>query len=197
MNERKMFTVIVPTLGRDSLPKTLDSIDKALCEIIIVADGFELSHETYMYLRKEAELYEARFYIVDIGRHDFGSPQLQFGYKMATGKWILNCGDDDIYFPWTFKMLKEIIDKSPAIPMVFRTILHPGSQRGNKHDVILWEDPEIRNKNITGQCLVVPNVQEKLGNWNILADHMFIWTTIMLGWNKQVMWRKEIISECF
>lgn len=194
---RPLFTVVVPTLGRSSLPKTLASINRDMAEIIVVADAFEMGDTIHDAIMAEAKRWRARFYAVDAGHHDWGSPQLQEGYRQARGEFILNCGDDDIYEPFAFETIKRAIDAIAApVPMMFRTVLHPAPQRGNDHPVVLWADPELRNRNITGQCFVIPNDQERIGSWSILVDFGFICDTVRL-WDGRVEWRTELISQCF
>lgn len=194
---RPLFTVVVPTLGRQSLPETLASINRDLAEIIVVADTFEMPATIRDAIKGEAKRWACRYLEVDAGHHDWGSPQLQAGYAAAEGDWILNCGDDDCYEPFAFETIKRAIDSIAApVPMMFRTVLHPSPVRGNTVPVVLWHDPELRNRNITGQCFVIPNVQEKIGRWDILVDFGFITSTVEL-WGGDVAWRTEVISQCF
>lgn len=100
---RPLFTVVIPTIGRDSLPKTLASIPAAiendLVEVIVVADAHGNNAYNLHKIEADARRFGARYLEVDAGYHDVGSPQLQAGYAAAEGQWILNCGDDDIYEP--------------------------------------------------------------------------------------------------
>lgn len=194
---RPLFTVVIPTIGRPSLPKTLASINTDLAEVTVVADTFEMGDTIQEAIHAEAATFGARYLEVDAGFHDWGSPQLQAGYAAAEGEYILNCGDDDVYEPFALETIKRAIDSIAApVPMMFRTVLHPAPQRGNDHPVVLWADPELRNRNITGQCFVIPNDQSKIGRWDILVDFGFITSTIDL-WGGQVAWRTEIISQCY
>lgn len=198
-NPTKLFTVVVPTLGRDTLWTTLDSIasHSELCEIIIVADSFEMSDEKLTEIEDVANQYEAEYYEVNAGHHDWGSPQLQLGYKKAKGLYILNCGDDDIYEPYAFETIKYVLDMNfEVVPMMFRTVLHPSPVRGNEVPVVLWHLPALINKNITGQCLLLPNDQSKIGSWSDLVDYGFICTSID-KWDGKIVWRPEVISQCY
>jgi glycosyltransferase involved in cell wall biosynthesis len=196
---RPLFTVVIPTIGRETLPKTLDSIPDGV-EVIVVADTFELPPSTLENIQVEAKVYGARFIGVDAGFHDWGSPQLQAGYAAAEGEWILNCGDDDIFEPFAFETIKRAIDQLAApVPLMFRTALHPtwpDPRRGNRNITVLWQAPELIDRNITGQCFVIPNDQSKIGRWDILVDFGFITSTVEL-WDGQVEWRTEVISQCY
>lgn len=193
---RPLFTVVIPTIGRQSLIETMASIPKDV-EVIVVADAFEAAPESLRLIEGTARSCGARYTEVDAGFHDWGSPQLQEGYRLAEGEYILNCGDDDIFEPLAFETIKRAIDSLAApVPMMFRTALHPSPVRGNTNIAVLWQYPELTNRNITGQNLVIPNVPEKIGRWDILVDFGFITSTIDL-WGGQVAWRTEIISQCY
>lgn len=194
-----LFSVVVPTLGRESLPKTLRSITEQdiLAEILVVADTFEMGKDLRAAIAGEAARWGARYLEVDAGHHDWGSPQLQRGYAEATGRYILNEGDDDIFEPLAFETIRRaIVEVGEDVPMMFRTVLHPSPVRGNTQPVVLWHHPTLTNRNITGQCLLLPNDQSKIGRWDILVDFGFITSTIEL-WGGKVAWRTEIISQCF
>lgn len=191
-----MFSVVIPTIGRDSLPKTLDAIPSGV-EVLIVAD----THGPLLTdVRAIAEAYGARYLEHDAGYHDTGSPQLQLGYAEATGRYIQNMGDDDVMEPYAFEAMQRAIEEvGEPMPLMFRTVLHPtwpDPRRGNRQPVVLWGDPEIRDKNVTGQCFVTPNDQSKIGRWDILVDYGFIESTVAL-WGGKVAWRTEIISQCW
>lgn len=195
----KTFTVVVPTLGRETLLKTLDSIPNIGhdIEVIVVADTFEMHNNNILATKSLAYDYGAKFVEINAGKHDWGSPQLQKGYELATGAWVLNCGDDDIYEPFAFATISRRLNKSSEIcPRMFRTVLHPSPVRGNEVPVVLWHIPSLINKNITGQCLVIPNIKDKIGSWNKLVDYGFICETIeKFGGN--VVWCEEVISQCY
>lgn len=194
---RPLFTVVVPTIGRPTLVRTLASIDRDECEVIVVADTFEMGKHDANAIRLTAKDWGAEFLAVDAGHHDWGSPQLQEGYRQAEGAWILNCGDDDVYEPLAFETIKRAIDSLAApVPLMFRTVLHPGPQRGNEVPVVLWHRPELVDKGITGQCFVVPNDQARIGSWSILVDFGFITDTVRL-WDGQISWQTPVISQCY
>jgi len=193
---RPLFSVIVPTIGRLSLPDTLASIP-ADVEVLVVADTFEMEESRRAWIETTALEAGARYLECDAGYHDTGSPQLQHGYANATGAWVLNCGDDDRHEPFAFETMKRAIESlDEPVPLMFRTVLHPGPQRGNRVPVVLWHHPEIIDKNITGQCFVIPNDQARIGSWSILVDFGFITDTVRL-WDGRIEWRTELISQCY
>lgn len=194
---RPLFSVIIPTIGRPSLPRTLASCQHPDVEVIVVADAFEMSSHDLNAIRLTAQDWGAEFLAYDAGYHDTGSPQLQHGYANATGAWIMNSGDDDVYEPLAFETMRRAIESlSEPVPLMFRSVLHPGPQRGNRVPVVLWHHPSIVDKNVTGQCFVIPNVPERIGSWNIHVDFGFIKDTVT-KWNDRIEWRTEVVSQCY
>ncbi len=196
---RPLFSCVIPTIGRESLPKTLASIraQDIPAEILVVADTYQMGDEIRSAINREASQWEARYFEVDAGFHDWGSPQLQRGYAEAEGAYIMNCGDDDIYEPLAFlTMRRAIVEVGEDVPLMFRTVLHPSPVRGNTQPIVLWQHPTLTNRNITGQCLLLPNVQARIGRWDILVDFGFITSTVDL-WDGRVEWRTEVISQCY
>lgn len=194
---RPAFSVVIPTIGRPSLPCTLASCQHPDVEIIVVADTFEMSKHDINAIRLTAKDYGADFLTFDAGHHDTGSPQLQHGYEQASGLWIMNLGDDDRYEPFAFETMQWVISTlAEPVPLMFRTILHPGPQRGNRVPVVLWADAEIRDKNITGQCFVIPNDPARMGSWLHHVDYGFITSTVE-RWGGRIEWRTEVISQCY
>lgn len=193
---RPLLTVVIPTIGRSTLPRTLESIPpNAGIEVIVVADAFEADEFRLPNIQSAAREYRARYLEVDAGFHDWGSPQLQAGYALAEGQWIMNCGDDDVYEPLAFPTIERAIDSlTEPVPLMFRTVLHPAPQRGTTVPVVLWHTPEITRGLITGQCFAVPNVPEKLGRW--VDDVTFMAETVE-AWGGNVGWRTEVISQCY
>lgn len=196
---RPMFTVVIPTLGRETLERTLMSIRSQrignLAEILVVLDSFEADAATMIATMDLCRMNGAIYAEHNAGRHDTGSPQLELGYRQATGRWILNCGDDDVYEPFAFMaMQRAIVHDVTTRPLMFRTVLHPAPQRGDQREsIVLWQERRIERGRITGQCFLAPNVPEKLGRW--VDDVTFMAETVE-KWGS-VGWRTEVISQCY
>ena len=195
---RPLFSVVVPTLGqRTTLYRTLDSIlDQPVpAEAIVVADSYEMTPDTLEGLRSVCTGYGVRFLAHDAGYHDIGSPQLELGYRAATGGWVMNCGDDDVYLPDAFLTIRDAIaELERPQPLLFCVTMHPAPHRGNKRPVELWAEKRIEQFNVTGQCFVTPNHKAKLGRW--ASDWQFIGETVD-RFGGHVAWREELIAECF
>jgi len=190
--------VVIPTLGRETLERTLASIRGQrlgnLAEILVVQDSYEATADVMIRTMETCGLYGAIYAEHNAGRHDTGSPQLALGFSKARGCYILNCGDDDVYEPWAFPTMRQAIEGEPTRPLMFRTVLHPAPQRGDQREsIVLWQERRIERGRITGQCFLAPNVPEKLGRW--VDDVTFMAETVE-KWGS-VGWRTEVISQCY
>lgn len=190
------FSVIIPTIGRDTLPRTLISIPDSV-EKIVVAD----THGPLLTdVAAVCEKYDAKYIELDAGKHDTGSSQIDYGMRQAKGDYLLNFGDDDVYEPFAFAVMTYLTNNiDDPIPLMFRVALHPtwpDPRRGNFNIAVIWKEPEMVDKNITGQCFVVPNIQDKLGNWFGNVDSEFMMTTVE-KYDGKIHFRPEIIAQCY
>lgn len=202
---KPMFSVVIPTVGRRSLPDTLASIPPEV-EVIVVADKFEPKpdFERIYYMCRMRP--GTRYLELDVGKHDTGSSQIDFGMRRAEGEYLLNFGDDDIYEPFAFDKMKRAIEMErhrwthyDALPFMFRVALHPtwpDPRRGNRNIAVIWRFPAVIDKNITGQCFVVPNKPDLLGNWFGNVDLEFMQTTVA-NYDGICVFREEIIAQCY
>lgn len=191
------FSVVIPTIGRDTLHRTLMSIasQPVPAEPIVVADTCGMAPQTLAAIRDTCGNWGARLLTLDAGYHDTGSPQLAHGFKASSGQWVLNCGDDDVYLPEAFSTIKWAIDEQDRPrPLLFCVTMHPAPHRGNRVPVELWAERRIEQFNVTGQCFVVPNDKARMGRW--ASDWQFIGETVD-RYGGQVDWREELIAECY
>jgi hypothetical protein len=190
-----LFSVIIPTIGRPTLPRTLESIREqdSWADIVIVAD----THGPLLTdARAVADEYRARYFELDAGRHDTGSSQIAYGMGLAHGRWLLVPGDDDVYTLGAFDVIRAAIDaQSDPCPLMFRAELHPAPQRGSQSEPILFpRERRIVEGAVTGQCFVCPNDPSRLGRWG--TDWQFMRETVAL-YGGRVEWRDELIVRCF
>ncbi len=191
------LTVIIPTQGRATLPRMLASMlpenqGGYQAEVIVVADTHS---PLLMDVAACAREYGAAYLEYDAGRHDWGYPQLTYGYERAAGDFILNAGDDDIYVRGAFPMIREAIWESSPGPLLFRSEMHPSPNRGCQMPTILWaQEGRIERSWVTGQNLCTPNDPARFGTW--YDDYTHLSQTLRL-WDGQVTWRMEIIARCY
>ncbi len=192
------LTVCIPTRGRETLPRCLESMrlenqPGPRPEIVVIADTHSpLLMDVKALCRQERVTYLEH----GAGYHDWGYPQLQVGYDLAQGDYILNCGDDDVYEPGAFEMIRNAIDELPSTrPLLFRALMHPSVSRPCGNPLILWgRRGLIRRGRVTGQNLIAPNVPARLGRWT--DDYIHLEQTVSL-WDGLLEWRDECIARCY
>lgn len=194
---RPELTIVIPTRGRATLERCLESMFPRhhggyRPEVMVVADTHS---PLLMDVELRARIFGARYVEHDAGRHDWGYPQLQVGYALATGSHILNIGDDDVYTEGAFEMIRAAIEASDPGPRLFRAEMHPSPNRGNTEPVLLWaERGRFERQHITGQNLCTPNATGRLGMWTDDFAHAEM---VVAAWGGQVAWRDEIIARCY
>lgn len=128
----------------------------------------------------------------DGGEHCYGQPQRQYGMTVARGQWLSWVGDDDIYLPGAFEAIRNAIQSlSEPIPLLFRWI--------SPWKMLYWHTPGFYGDapgHIDAECIVAPNIPEKLGHWEHIyqGDFSFISETIKLHGGK-VLFLPEIIAQ--
>ena len=192
---RPLFSVVIPTIGRPTLPRTLASIPESV-EVIVVFDSHQPDVDAAWRTANTAVLAGASYYELDAGRHDRGDSQIALGFSEARGQWLLNFGDDDVYEPGAFNIISRAIAEQagPEHPLMFKVELLPNDARGNRESTVLWSHRQIERFKVTGQSFVCPNVPGMLGEWD--TDWRFMATTVAL-YGGMVDWRDELIARCF
>ena len=185
---RPLLTVVIPTQGRATLNRALDSIRSQagadVVEVLVVAD----THSPLLQdVRSLAESHGCRYADLDADCHAFGYPPIQMGYEAAQGEYIARIGDDDVYVPGGLAVVLDAIRslEEPA-PLVFcaRMLRRGGTVLG---------DRGLERGAISTQNLVAPNVPERLGFW--WDDFCFIEATIN-RWGGRAVWREEVVVDC-
>lgn len=183
---RPLLTVVIPTQGRDSLPRALDSIrvqaGSELVQILVVAD----THSPLLSdVRSVAQIVGARYLELDAGCHAFGYPQIQRGYEQADGQYVACIGDDDVYVAGGLSLVLDAIrSQEEPQPLVFRL-------RQMRHGGIVLGAELVRGS-ISTQNLIAPNDRAKLGFW--WDDFSMIYATIHRHGGRAV-WREEVILD--
>ena len=176
------LSVVIPTLGRESLADTLESCADA-DEIIVVLDTARGATEFPCELPLNATWAKGKFGVTG------GHAGRVFGISRATGTHLAFMDDDDVYTPGAIDLMRATACERPVI---FRMDHYAHG--------ILWSDAALRFGNVSTQMYVVPNVPEKLGTWTPHipgipepgGDYTFIKETCEMMGNP--VWRQEIIS---
>lgn len=176
------LSIVIPTLGRASLERTLASCMEA-DEVIVVLDKARGVNELPCRLPSNARLIEGTWGVIG------GHAGRAVGIGEATGTHLAFMDDDDIYAPGAMTLMREA---ACDVPVIFRM--------AHYNHGILWADREVRFGNVSTQMYVVPNDPGRLGLWTPHApglpepggDFTFIRETVeKMG---APVWREEIIA---
>lgn len=161
------LTLIIPTQGRPTLERTLDSVRDQLLpgdEVLVVIDTHEMSLTDRHAIahRITPYPYQVRVLEYDAGRHDHGHSQINHGMARATGDYLAFNDDDDIFEVGALAVMREAATAHPGRPLLFRFRSHLGG-------TVFWLQPGlVRQACIGGHCCVFPNDPAHLGKW---GDH--------------------------
>lgn len=176
------LSVVIPTLGRPSLERTLASCADA-DEIVVVLDTARGCTGLPCELPANAVFAAGEFGVTG------GHAGRAHGIGLATGTHLAFFDDDDEYLPGAIGLMR---DAACERPVIFR-------MDDYRHGVI-WRDPSIWFGNVSTQMYVVPNDPARLGSWaphrpgwpQPGGDYTFIAETVaMMG---EPVWREEIVA---
>jgi hypothetical protein len=191
------LTIVIPTQGRHTLPRCLESMRPEFHggyrpQVLVVAD----THSgLLMDVKAAAQAIGAEYLEHDAGTHNWGYPQLQYGYERADGDYILNIGDDDVYEAGAFETIRRVIDDVGAGPILFRALMHHSATRSIGGSLLLWRDRgNLERGTVTGQNFAMPNVPGRTGFWWDDFCHM---EAVIGAWGGLVHWREEVIARCY
>lgn len=173
------LSVIVPTIGRETLARAVDSASGA-DEVVVVVDEAKYNGQVSLPL-------PAR--VLRVRGGDRGYTARTVGMAAATGTHLAFLDDDDVYTPGAIDAMREAIEVNPERPIIFRMVdpLHG----------VLWHDPVLRFANVGTPMIVVPNDPEKLGEW---APHEaerggdFTFVKGCVEKMGEPVWRSEIVA---
>jgi len=150
-----LISIVVPTLGRPTLKRTLDSIAPGLKdgdEVIVVGDGPQPE------ARKIAGEFGPRCRYFEHGPTGlWGHDQRNFGISKATGEYLAFMDDDDWYLPRGLEKMRDAIRSDPGKLFLFRI-------RYVKR--VIWKKKVVIPENVCSQIILVPNRPDRLGRWH-------------------------------
>lgn len=176
------LSIIVPTVDRPSLTRTLQSIaDQPLQtgdEVLVVGGTGEA-------VLPFADL-GFKHLACQPGRN-WGCDERTLGIAAASGSHLAFLDDDDWWTEGARQTIAAAVSDETDRPFLFRMQYAASGST-------LWFTPEVKVGNVSTQMIVVPNRPERLGRWTTRreGDHDFIasWT-----WQKdQIVWREEVIA---
>lgn len=165
------FSVITPTLGRESLKNTLDSVLPQLVEgdeMIVIGDGPRPRAKELCDAVKSkfVTYYEVPF------TGNYGNPGRNDAIAKAKASHLFFIDDDDVAKPNAFAAMRKAADANPGRPLVFKM----------NHQAVglIYKVARIKAGDISGQMFVTPNVPGKIGKWSgkYEADFDFVMSTL-------------------
>lgn len=184
------FSIIVPTCGRPTLKRALDSAVgqlRAGDRVLVVGDGRQTDAE-----RTCADYTRSVRYLEGPQTSCFGNRQRQLGMLRAWADYLLFLDDDDVFTPGALATVRDAIRLWPGRPMLFKFI--------DRNGLVLWLRPEVLQGNVSTAQIVFPNRAEWLGEWGdrYEGDYDFIRSTLdkWPGGENAVVWRPNILTDC-
>lgn len=189
------FSVIVPTIGRDSLGKTLDSIATNLHkrdQVLVVGDGHQPRAREIFY--EKAVGYNWCYTESSYRTHNHGNAQRDMAISFAGCTHLLFIDDDDIYLPEALDVVRPLVSLAARRPHIFRAWWGaPGSD-------FIWQEQSLSAGNVCTPMVVVANDPRFVARWSDgeqdgHSDFRFIQKTVekmkVFG---EAVWREEAIA---
>ena len=179
------FSIIVPTTGRDTLARALQSLaDQPLGpddEVLVVGDGDAIAIA--------AAEHRYRFIHCPPGGN-WGSDERRLGIACATGTHLVFLDDDDVYLPGAFAAMRAVVAQHPDRPHMFRMI--------NVDGRTLWREKVVAFGNHGTPQFVTPNDPARLGQWgtSYAGDTEFVIATLTLYPPDALVWNDTVTYQC-
>lgn len=183
------ISVVIPTIGRESLVGMVDSLLSQLSpidEILVVADGFEALERARICLES---IKSPLVHLLE--EHNvnscFGHSQRNYGWSHAKGEVIWFCDDDDIVLPGASTAIRKELAKEMR-PTIFRQI-----NLGH----LIWNRQEIAEGNTGTPQVIVPN-DDRCPRFAVPTSRGrsgdIEWAEAVNGW-KPARWVETVIYE--
>jgi glycosyltransferase involved in cell wall biosynthesis len=177
------LSVIVPTIGRETLAATLASAAAQLeggDEVVVVGDGLQ---------PRARALFEAgrtlgpQWRYVEHGSPDeFGNAQRNAGIRLASGHYLLFIDDDDIYADGALAAVRAAIAAAPGRSFVFKM---------DNYGDLLWRLPRFTYGDVGTPMFVCPNLRGALPHW---TGSDYDWATAVAARHGEPVWREELVA---
>lgn len=144
------ISVIIPTIGRETLPAAIWSARTA-DEIILIQDHAQNPVVTQQHAPVTR--------LLNVMGGDMGYTARNAGMQQATSSHLAFLDDDDVFLPGALDAMR--VWGSPDRPTIFR-MDHP--------DCVIWRQPELEYGNVGTPMLLIPNIPHLLGSWEEHQD---------------------------
>lgn len=191
MDEARL-SIVVPTIGRDELARTLDSAMKSgllsTDEIIVVGDGPQPKAAEIVARFKDARI----LYLETARTKHRGVEQRNMGMAHAQGTHLLFIDDDDAYVEGALTTIHEDATTHPGDVHIYKMQLWNGC--------IYWKDQRFHFGNIGTPMFMLPN-RKPLAQWAHRKGHDFFFLeSTMRLWKypvQNIVWHQSVVVEVF
>lgn len=143
--------MIVPTIGRETLVRTVESC-RGATEILVVPDGRDAHTAAQDLLPANGLPVRILEPDTDVRMGEYGHPQRNKGMAEAKGGWLMFLDDDDVFVPGAISFVNARL--TTRRPHIFRMHYGEGSP---EHGLTLWGEPELHSCNVGTPMFVIPN----------------------------------------
>ena len=187
------LSIVVPTVSRPTLKRTLDSIAPQLHEgeegdeVIVIGDGHQPDAKALV-----ANYGPNFWYTHTAPTGHWGNEQRNKGMDIAIGTHICFMDDDDVYTPGALDAIRETIEEhGEDRPLMFKMLWYDG-------ELVLWRTPDVYVGNVGTPMFVVPNDPWALGRYTerYQGDYDWITSTLLKYKPGDLVWIDHVICHC-
>ncbi len=197
------FSIIVPTIGRTTLGRTLRSIigagAQADDQVLVVGDSGRPPADRWA-ARRDAAMFMTRLQLhyIEAGHPESmaGAHQRNVAQGLATGSHLLFLDDDDVYTPGALAAIRRHVTEEPEEVHVHK--MRAASKRFSY--TTLWLDPVVRMGNIGTPMFCVPNWPSLVGEWPLnqyCNDISFMEDTLRRRGSGFCRWHHDIVADIY
>ena len=175
------LSVIVPTLGRETLAATLESILPQLAggdEVLVVADGPQPAAAAVV--RGAGSDHIRYFEHGPTGAK--GNSQRNAGIARAAGDYLLFMDDDDVYVRGALAKIRDAARADSGRSFVFRM---------DNYGTILWRARRLSYGDVGTPMFVAPNVRGSVPEWR---DSDYDFACDFVARHGPPVWREEVVA---
>jgi glycosyltransferase involved in cell wall biosynthesis len=165
------ISFILPTIGRPTLTRTLNSIQRRDDDEILVAGYINVDDP------------RPRYFQMDNGR-DWGRSERLLMMQYAKCEYLAFIDDDDWYTPDARQQMEDVITTYPGRPVLFR-MKYPNG-------IVIWADEEVRCGNVSTQMILIPNQPEMFGTWTTDRAGDFQFLNSMKWPHSEIVWARQV-----
>lgn len=158
--KKKSINILISTLGKKTIFRTLISLKNQLCDedyLTIIFDGVNTNIELIRLFTEKNFKCNVEI-IFEEKQQGYWGHGIRNKYKNLKGDFIHHSDDDDEYLPDAIESMKNICISNNII-YIFKIIRENGD--------IIWKNKEIKVNKISTQSGVIPNHINKEGYWEL------------------------------